>query len=191
MVRRSRNGEELKQYGVMGPKGVGGDGGEGVKCYRMRQDLLLCGDDYWIENALGSRVYFVDGKAFHLREHLGFQDRQGNELAAIQERVMRIKDTYRIYRKGNVLATVKLVLISPQGQGFEVHIAGGQNMEAEGNIVDHEYEIRERRRKVAEVSKKWFTAADSYGVLIVPGADDVLVLAVTAVIDMMLEVRKQ
>ena len=156
----------------------------------MRQDLVLCGDDYWIENALGSRVYFVDGKAFHLREHLGFQDMQGNELAAIQERVMRIKDTYRIYRKGNVLATVKLVLMSPQRQGFEVHIAGGQNMEAEGNIVDHEYEIHERRRKVAEVSKKWFTATDSYGVVIVPDSDDVLVLAITAVIDMMLEVRK-
>jgi uncharacterized protein YxjI len=156
----------------------------------MRQGLVLCGDDYWIENALGSRVYFVNGKEFLLREHLGFQDKQGNELVAIQERVMRIKNTYRIYRKGNVLATVKLVLMSPLRQGFEVHIAGGKNMEAGGNIVDHEYKIHERLRKMAEVSKKWFTEADSYGVLIVPGDDDVLVLAITSVIDMILEVRK-
>jgi len=53
----------------------------------MRQKLVSTGEDYWIENARGSRVYFVDGKAFRMREHLGFQNRQGNELAAIQERV--------------------------------------------------------------------------------------------------------
>jgi uncharacterized protein YxjI len=93
-------------------------GEEGVRRYRMRQKLVLSGDDYWIENDQGSRVYFVDGRAFRLREHLGFQDTQGNELAVIQERIMRIKDTYRIYRKGNVLATVKKVLVSPLHQRF-------------------------------------------------------------------------
>ena len=153
----------------------------------MRQKLALLGDDCWIENDRGSRVYFVACKAFRLQEHLGFQDAQGNELAAIHERVMRIKDTYRIYRKGKVLATVKKVLISPTSQRFEVHVAGGMNMEAQGNIVEYEYEICEGRRKVAEVSKKWFLLADSYGVDIVAGADHILVLAITVVIDMMLD----
>lgn len=185
MFRRESGGDS-EQPGAPGPMGAGGSE-EGVRRYRMRQKLVSLGDDYWIENAQGSRVYFVDGKAFRLREHLGFQDTQSNELAAIQERVMRIKDTHRIYRKGNVLATVKKVLISPLSQRFEVHVAGGMNMEAEGNIGDHEYEIHEGRRKVAEVSKKWFPLADSYGVDIIPGADDILVLAITVVIDMMLD----
>jgi uncharacterized protein YxjI len=116
----------------MGARGGGG------KRFHMRQKLVLFGDDYWIENALGCRVYFVDGTAFRLREHLRFQDMLCNELAAIQERVKRIKDTYRMYRKGDMLATVKKVLISPLRQGFEVHVAGGENMEAEGNIFDQE-----------------------------------------------------
>src|SRR5437868_9433730 len=90
----------------MGP-GAGGGGR-----YRMRQKLLAFGDDYWIENGLGQRVYFVDGKAFRLREHLAFKDMQGNELAAIQEKVMRVKDTYSIYRNGQVLATMVLALVS-------------------------------------------------------------------------------
>ena len=123
--------------------------------YRMRQKLFSFGDDYWIENALGQRVFFVDGKAFRLREHLGFQDMQGNELAAIQEKVMHIKDTYSIYRNGNVLSTVKKSLITPLRQRFDAHVAGGENMEAEGNILDHEYEIHEGRKRIAEVSKKW------------------------------------
>ena len=91
---------------------------------------------------------------------------------------MRIKDTYSIYRKGNVLATVKKALISPLHQRFDVHVAGGENMEVQGNIVEHEYEIYEGRNKRAEVSKKWFGVADTYGVDIVPGADDILISSI-------------
>jgi uncharacterized protein YxjI len=161
--------------------------GERSHRYRMRQKLVAFGDDYWIENALGQRVFFVDGKAFRLREHLGFQDMQGNELAAIQEKVMHIKDIYSIYRHGNVLATVKKALITPLRQRFDVHVAGAQNMEVQGNILDHEYEIHEGRKRVAEVSKKWFEVADTYGVDFVAVADDILILAITVVIDMMVD----
>ena len=177
MLRRRQGGEP----GPMGHRE------EGSHRYRMRQKLVAFGDDYWIENALGQRVFFVDGKAFRVREHLGFQDMQGNELAAIQEKVMHIKDTYSIYRNGNVLATVKKALITPLRQRFDVHVAGAENMEVQGNILDHEYEIHEGRKRVAEVSKKWFRVADTYGVDIVPGADDILILAITVVIDMMVD----
>jgi uncharacterized protein YxjI len=37
---------------------------------------------------------------------------------------------------------------------FDVHVAGAENREAQGNILDHKYEIHEGLRKVAEVSKK-------------------------------------
>ena len=166
---------------------MGRRAGEVSHRYRMRQKLVSFGDDYWIENGLGQRVYFVDGKAFRLREHLSFQDMRGNELAAIQEKVMHIKDTYSIYRKGNVFATVKKVLVTPLHQRFDVHVAGAENMEVEGNILDHEYEIHEGRKPMAEVSKKWFHAADTYGVDIVSGANDILILAITVIIDMMID----
>ena len=102
----------LRRRAGGGPPGPGRRE-EGSSRYRMRQKLVSFGDDYRIENAHGQRVYFVDGKAFRVREHLAFKDLRGNELAAIQEKVMHIKDTYSIYRSGNVLATVKKALISP------------------------------------------------------------------------------
>src|SRR5438132_5559935 len=89
MFRRRQEGGEQVQPG--GPIGAQAEGGGR---YRMRQKLVSFGDDYWIENAHGQRVYFVDGKAFRLREHLAFKDLRGNELAAIQEKVMHVKDTY-------------------------------------------------------------------------------------------------
>ena len=49
----------------------------------------------------------------------------------------------------------------------------------QGNILDHEYTIDEGRDKIAEVSKKWFRVADTYGVEIEPGQNDILILAVT------------
>jgi uncharacterized protein YxjI len=39
-------------------------------------------------------------------------------------------------------------------QRNDVHVAGGEKMEVEGNILDHEYEIHEGRNKRAEISKK-------------------------------------
>lgn len=159
--------------------------GAGGGRYLMRQKLLAFGNDYYIENAMGQRVYFVDGKAFRLREHLAFKDMHGNELVAIQERVLPIKDTYSIYRNGQVLATVKKALIAPFRQRFDIHVAGGDTLEAQGNILEHEYEIHDGRSRVAEVSKKWFRVADTYGVDIAPDADEILLLACTAIIDMM------
>ncbi len=185
MIQGKHEGEEPEHPG--GPVPIGKRGEEGNHRYRMRQKLVSFGDDYWIENALGERVFFMDNKAFRLREHLGFKDMQGNELLAIQERVMHIKDTYGIYRKGNVFATVKKVLVMPLRQRFDVHIAGAENMEVEGNTIDHEYEIHEGRKLMAEVSKKWFHEAGTYGVDIVPAANDILILAITVIIDMMID----
>ena len=181
--------DEVPEHPV-GPGSMGKCDKEMSHRYRMRQQLVSIGDDYWIENAQGQRVFFVDGKAFRLREHLGFKDMQGIELLSIQEKVMHIKDTYSIYRNGNVFATVKKALVTPLRQRFDVHVAGAENMEVEGNIVDHEYEIHEGRKRKAEVSKKWFHVADTYGVDIVPGTNDILILAVTVVIDMMIDSRR-
>ena len=39
--------------------------------------------------------------------------------------------------------------------------------------------------KVAEVSKRWFRVRDTYGIEIVPGENDALILAATVCIDEM------
>jgi uncharacterized protein YxjI len=64
-------------------------------------------------------------------------------------------------------------------------LKGGPNLDVQGNILDHEYEIKEGRHKIAEVSKKWFRLRDSYGLQIVEDQDDVLILAITVAVDIM------
>ena len=53
----------------------------------------------------------------------------------------------------------------------------------QGNIVDHQYDIEQGGRKIAEVSKAWFRVRDTYGVEVQPGQDDALILAITVVVD--------
>ncbi len=61
----------------------------------------------------------------------------------------------------------------------------GPDLHAQGNIVDHEYTIERDGTKVAEVSKRWFRIRDRYGVEVAPGENDILILAIAAVIDCM------
>jgi len=99
--------------------------------------------------------------------------------------MLRVKDTMAIEQGGRTAATIKKALITPLRERWSVNVRGGPDMEVQGNIVDHEYQIEEGRRRVAEVSKKWFRPRDSYGVDIAPGQDDGLILAVTVAIDQM------
>jgi uncharacterized protein YxjI len=152
----------------------------------MRQKLVSIGDDYWIENEQRQRVFKVDGKALRVRSTLLFEDAQGHELCKIQERMLRVRDTMEIEdASGHSAATVRKALINPLRDRWTVKVANGPDLGVQGNLLDHEYTIGEGRDKVAEVSKKWFRVADSYGVEVEPGQNDVLILAVTAAIDQM------
>jgi uncharacterized protein YxjI len=158
----------------------------GQTYYKMRQKLVSIGDDFWIEDNHGNRVYKVDGKALRVRETLKFEDAQGNELLKIQERMARVRDTMKIEDpQGNTVASVKKAVISPIRDRWHVGVENGPDLGIKGNIVDHEYTIEADGNTVAEVSKKWFRVADSYGVDVAPGQNPVLILAVVAVIDEM------
>jgi uncharacterized protein YxjI len=153
--------------------------------YRMQEKLFAIGDDSWIENEAGDRVFKVDGKALRVRDTLVLEDQSGAELLKIQERELHVRDTMAIERDGNTAATVKKALISPLRDRFSISVEGGEDMEAHGNVVDHEYKIERGRDQVAEVSKRWFRVRDTYGIEIAPDQDDALILAVTVCIDQM------
>jgi uncharacterized protein YxjI len=152
--------------------------------FQMRERMLSIGDDYWIETDDGARAYHVDGKALRIRKTFLLKDAVGNEVAKLQERKLSIRDKMEIERGGHSLATVHKRLIGIRDR-FVIDVEGGKDMEAKGNLVDHEYEIERDGDTVAEVSKKWFRVRDTYGVEIAPGEDEALVLAITVCIDEM------
>jgi uncharacterized protein YxjI len=166
-------------------RAVFGRGGTATR-YKMREKLVAFGNDFWIENESGQRVFKVDGKMLRVRDTLFFEDLNGRELCKIQERVLTIRDTMTIQGPNNeTLATVKKAMITPLRDRWTVKVGNGPDLQVQGNILDHQYTIGEGRTKVAEVSKRWFRLADTYGVQIEPSQNDVVILAVTVVVDMM------
>ena len=160
-----------------------GRGGSATR-YQMREKLLSIGDDSWIEDESGRRAFKVNGKALRVRTTLVIEDPQGNELAKIQDRPVHVRDVMEIEGPdGSSLATVKKAMITPLRDRFSIDVAGGAELSAHGNIVDHEFEIEADGTTVAEVSKKWFRVRDTYGVEVAPGQNDALILAITVCID--------
>ncbi|HEX8033020.1 MAG TPA: LURP-one-related family protein [Ktedonobacterales bacterium] len=177
--REERRDERQQEHATFGR------GGNATR-YQMRQRLASIGNDYNIENDRGERAFHIDGKALRVRNTLIFEDPQGHELAKIQERMMRVRDTMEIEGpNGETLATVKKAMITPLRERWTVKVGAGPDIDIQGNILDHEYEMDAGGHKVAEVSKKWFRVADTYGVEIEPGQNDVVILAATAAVDMM------
>ncbi len=86
---------------------------------------------------------------------------------------------------GEAMATLRKAVIAPLRDRWTVKIGNGPDLDVQGNILNFEYEIGEGRTKVAQVSKKWFRIADTYGVQIEPSQNDIVILAITVAIDMM------
>ena len=152
--------------------------------YVMRERILSFGDDFTIKNAEGEDVFYVDGKVLAIGDKLSFKDMEGRELVLIDQKVLSLGRQYEIIRNGATVAVVKKHLFTPFGARFTVDVPGPDDLEARGNFLDHEYTFERGGREVARVSKRWFSFADTYGIDVDEGQDDVLILAAAVVIDL-------
>jgi len=151
--------------------------------YVMRQKIFALGDDFTIRDESGADRFFVDGKVFSIGAKLSFQDMERNELAFIKQKVFKLRKTFEVWRGGELAAVVQKKLLGIFHHRFTVDVPGPDDLEAEGNFTDHEYEFRRGARVVATVSKKWFSWSDTYGVEVADDEDPVLILAAAVVVD--------
>ena len=161
------------------------DEGPPPNAYQMRQDMFSIGDDFWIENSAGQRLFKVDGKALRVRKTLILEDTFGRELFKIHEAVVHVRDTMDIENQAGKIASVHKKLISPLREQFVVELEAGVDWHVQGKITDHEYRIDGPGGQIAEVGKQWFRVRDTYGITVSPDQDDALVLAVAIVVDAM------
>lgn len=152
--------------------------------YIMKEKWLAFGDDFVIQDEHGRDVYYVDGRALSIGDKLSFQDMQGNELAFIAQKLLAWGKTYYVYRGGAIAAVVKKSLFTLFRCEFTLDVPGPNDIVAEGNFLDREYTLTRHSQLIAHVSKKWFRITDTYGVDVVPGEDDVLILCAAVVIDL-------
>ncbi|MFC4501369.1 MULTISPECIES: LURP-one-related/scramblase family protein [Streptomyces] len=149
--------------------------------FLVRDRLLAFGDDYWIEDDHGNRVYLVDGKAIRLRDTFELKDTQGRVLIDIHQKMLALRDTMVIEREGEPLATVRRKRLSLLRNHYRVALADGRTeLDVSGRVLDREFAVEYDGELLAVVSRRRLHVRETYGVDVVrDDADPALLIAVT------------
>ena len=102
----------------------------------------------------------------------------------LKQKLLSWGPTYEVYRDGQLYAVIKKKKLTFFKDKFTVDVPGPMDFEVTGSFSEHEYSFTCGGAVVAQVSKKWFAWTDTYGVDIVPGQDDIVILATTVAIDL-------
>lgn len=145
----------------------------------VRDRMLGIGDDYWIEDDQGRKVFLVDGKAMRLRDTFELKDMQGRVLIDIHAKMLALRDTMVIERQGEPLARVKRKRLSLLRNHYRVELVDGTELDVSGKILDREFAIEYDGELLADISRRWFHVRETYGLQITrEDADPALLLAV-------------
>ena len=154
-----------------------------VKRYFLRQKIWTIADKFVIRDEHKSPIFYVKGKVFSLGDKLRFFDLDGKELLYIKQKLFSFRRLYRLFKGQRLYAKVwkKFTLFKNK---FVIDIAVAKDYVVSGNFFNYRYDIFHAGRRVAVISKKWPAWTDHYKIEIVPGENDLLILASAIVIDM-------
>lgn len=154
----------------------------------MRERIFGIGDDYWIEDADGRKVFLVDGKAMRVRDTFELKDAQGRVVVEIRQKLISLRDTMLIERDGEQLAKVKRKRLSLLRNHYRVTLADGTELDVSGKILDREFAVDYEGELLAQISRRWLTVRDTYGIDIVrEDADPALLIAVAVCVIVLAE----
>lgn len=150
----------------------------------VRQKVFAFGDQFTIRDEAGADRFTVKGKIFALGNKLRLFDMDGKEVVYIEQKLFRFLPEYTIYYQEQPAAVVKKAfsLLKPRFHIASIH----GDFTVEGNIWAMEFVILKDGRNVAQVSKRWFAWADTYGVETADSEEIPFILALVIVIDQVL-----
>ena len=151
--------------------------------YLVRERIFAIKDDFWVTDEQGSKVFFVNAKILSLHHTLDLEDVSGAKLASIKHRLLTFTDAMEIEHDGARVATVHKAVFSPLHHRSIIDLEGGGRLEAVGDFVDKNFEIRDGGQVLAQVSRAWFRIRDTYGVDVAPGQNDALMIAIAICLD--------
>ena len=154
----------------------------GTKRFQIKQKALTVRPTFSIKDESGRDAYVVTGKAVRVADQLAIATPDGRQVATIRQKILAGTPTYNIALEDGTTATLKKAAVSLRPK-FKLAVDGSDAVEVTGSFTGYEYELKRSGTVVAEVSKRWFAVADTYGVEVAEGADPVLVLGAVVAID--------
>ena len=165
------------------PETLGGIDNASVQRYFLKQKIWTLGDSFVIKDQFRNPVFHVKGKPFSIGDNLKFMDPAGVERLRIRQRLFSFKHLFKIYRNGELYAqmTKRIRILKDK---FIIDVPGPDDYIIRGDLPHYHYDIYRNGDRVAEISKRWPAWTDHYKIEIVPGEDDLLILAAAVIVDM-------
>ncbi|MGW3459480.1 LURP-one-related/scramblase family protein, partial [Streptomyces olivaceoviridis] len=135
--------------------------------FLVRDRILGIGDDWWIEDEHGRKVFLVDGKAMRLRDTFELKDTEGRVLIDIHQKMFALRDTMLIEREGEPLARIRRKRLSLLRNHYRVSLVDGTELDVSGKILDREFAVEYDGELLAVISRRWLSVRDTYGVDVV------------------------
>lgn len=155
----------------------------GVKRYFLQQRVWTLRDSFVITDGFRNPIFFVKGKTFSIGDHLKFIDGNGNERLDIRQKLFSLRRLFKIYRDGELFArmTKRIRIFTDK---YVIDVPGTRDYIVKGDFPRYHYDIYRGGRRVAQISKRWPAWTDHYRIDIVPGEDDLILLAAAVIVDM-------
>jgi uncharacterized protein YxjI len=151
--------------------------------YRVQDKAFSIGDDSWIEDEQGRRVFLLDGRLLRPIQTYELKDDTGGVLLVIRRKIVALRETMVVERDGTAVAKVhkKARLVRDR---FCVDLKD-EEWTVTGDFAGKEYRIDRDSdgARVAVVSRKWLRLRDTYTVDVSEGFDVPLVLAAAVAVD--------
>jgi uncharacterized protein YxjI len=156
-----------------------------IQTFVLNQKLISLTGDLWIEDGQGNHAFEVDGKLLSLHGTHVLKDLNGQPLYEISKPLApHLHKTIEIKKDGRVSATVQEAILHLGGDKFKITLAGGQELTVHGNWSNREFQVKDQAGgQVIDVSRKWFSIHDAYGIQIVPGFEVPLGLAICVALE--------
>ncbi|GGL21203.1 LURP-one-related/scramblase family protein [Mangrovihabitans endophyticus] len=152
--------------------------------YVIRQKFFSIGDDFDVLDENGTKVLHVDGKVLSIRNKVVIEDPSGAEVAAVHRHLISLRPTYEITIGGEKAAEVRKKLFTPFREKFTIDVPGPDDLQMQGDLLDHEYTIERGGVEVGAVSKRWLTLRDTYAVQVAEGVEPLLIIGSVLALDL-------
>jgi len=73
-------------------------------------------------------------------------------MLSVEAKLIALQPTMKVERQGQLYATVTKALFTLLHQHYTIQVEGGPAYQAEGDITNHEYEVRHDGNPVAQIS---------------------------------------
>jgi uncharacterized protein YxjI len=152
--------------------------------YVVRQKIFSIGDRFTIKDENGNDIFYVKKQILSIGKKLRIFDMMDNELCYIEQKILKFMPEYNVYSGGQHIANVKKKFAFFKND-FTINSPNAQ-YHVDGNVWGHEFAIYRENTIIGQISKKYFSFSDTYGVDVDDNENQVTVLALAIVIDMVL-----